>query len=251
MKANSKFTLGMIAGLTIVATFITTTPSGAVTGTGASCTRITTLQSTTQATIATHIATMKTDFATRLTGISTRETTVDQSVATARANISTKFAAKVKELEAQAGLTPVQLTAIDAYKADMIKAEATREAAVDAARSAYRTSLAAEVQTHQTSLSSDVAAYQTAVTTAFTTAVANCGDGTALATLRSDVKTAHQTLETARKADKVTTDIKAFATTRNDAIKAADTAFATSAAAYTATLTTILEAVTNSPQPNN
>ncbi len=209
-------------------------------GSSVACTHITTIESTNKATIATRMAGMQGDFAKRLTTITANKTDVDQKVASARAAANAQFESKIKSLEAQTGLTKIQLQAIATYKTDMQQAEVTREKAVDAARTTYRADLLAEVQTHQQDLSSAVAAYQTAVTAAFTTAATNCGDGTAVATLKTDVKSARETLTTARKSDKATTNIKQLATTRAASIKTANEAFAASVAIYTATLTTAL-----------
>lgn len=251
MKTTSNKSILSMTGLALLLAALVASPSMAIVnqmtttketkGSSATCAHITTLESTNQATIATRMAGMQGDFTKRLATITANKTDIDQKLAITRAAASAQFESKLKSLEAQTGLTQVQLQAISTYKTDIQQAEATREKAVDAARTTYRAALLAEVQIHQQDLSSAVTTYQTAVTAAFTTAVTNCGDGAATASLKTTVKSARETLTAARHSDKVTTSIKQLATTRAAAIKTANEAFAISVGTYTTTLTTALQ----------
>lgn len=231
--------------LSFVTALTLATPSGAAPLTStvptATCSRITTLKTTNEAAVATKIASMQSDFTTRLTNISNRQAGVDQKTATFRTNLASKFEAKVNQLESQEGLTPAQLKAIDVYKSNMLIAEATREATVDGARNTYRTSLATVVADHQQALKDAASTFQSSLRSAFSTAEAKCGDGTALSSLKTDVATARQEFKTDRESSKITGEIKQLAKTRNATIKTADEAFAQTAATYTATLVAILE----------
>jgi hypothetical protein len=240
-----KFTgsIGLMVGITMLSTVPTFAMNTATTS--AACTRIATLGDMTSATIAGHIATMNDDFTTRLTNIANRSTTIDPKIDTARTKSTAAFDAKITSLESPANLTTAQKAAIQAYSASMHTAETTREAAIDAARTTYRTDLLTTVKAHQTALTTATTTYQTSVAAAFTTAGVNCGDGTATATLKTSVKSAKDTFKTARTDAKVTTDIKALMTTRNTAIAAADATFTKDAAAYTATLSAILSTTTS------
>ncbi len=207
------------------------------------CTHITTLQSTNEAEMATHIAIMQTNFATRLAKITTDQAAVDQKVATARVNAHNQFEEKIKSMESQTGLTDTQKQAIETYKTDMNQAETTRETAIDKARTTYRTNLSNSALANQRTLTNAVNVYKTAVQSAFATASTNCGDGTALTTLKASIKTARETLTTTRTATKTTNEIKQYTTTRNDAIKAANKVFTDSVAQYTTTLTSALKRI--------
>lgn len=232
---------GLLVGLLIISTL----PAYAVPATentSGACTRIATLGDTSNATISGHIATMNNDFAARTANIANRSTTIDPKVDATRAKATQTFDTKITKIEAQTGLTAVQKTALETYLTNMHTAETTREAAVDAARTTYRTDLVTTVKTHQTNLTAAITTYQNSVSAAFTTAGANCGDGTAMATLKTSVKAARDTLKTARTDTKVAATIHTLITTRNTAIQAADTNFTQSAATYTSTLSAILEA---------
>jgi hypothetical protein len=244
MKTISKKLYFVIAlGLTATLITFTGTQSMAVSGTertsSAACTRIATLLSTSNATVATHIASMKTDFANRISNIASRQADVDQQSATFRASIADKFDAKITKLREQANLTTAQIAAIDTYATNMKTAESTRETSVDAARLTYRTALSGVVNTHQQSLINATSTFEGSISEAFTIAQTNCSNGTAMATLKQTISTARQTFKLAQQSS-VGDSIKQLATTRNTAIKAADTAFAKSAADYTAILVTSL-----------
>ena len=209
------------------------------------CTHIATLQSTNEAEMATNMATMQTNFAARLAKITSDQAAVDQKVATARTNAKNQFEEKIKNMESQVGLTDAQKQAIEEYKADMIQAETTRQTTIDNARTQYRNSLMSVVATQQQTLTNSVNTYKTAVQSAFTVALTNCGDGTALTTLKASIKTARETLTTARSTTKPTNEVAQYATIRNDAIKTANKTFTDSVAIYTKTLTSVLKSTTN------
>jgi hypothetical protein len=183
---------------------------------------------------------MDANFSTRLTKITADKAAVDQKVATARTNAKKQFEVKVQALESKNGLTDAQKQAVATYKTDMELAETTRELAVDSARTEYRTALYSTVAGQQTALSNAVITYQAAFEKAFATAATGCNDGTTLATLKTAIQAAHQTLKTTLSTIKTTDKIKQLATTRNNAIKAADDAFAKQAAGFTATLKSAL-----------
>ena len=210
-------------------------------GTSEACARIATLASTSSATISAHIGTMDANFASRLAAIASREASVDQKVTTARNAIADKFDAKIKDLKAKSGLTPDQQAAIDTYASDMKDAEQTREDAVDSARATYREGLATEVARHQDDLSVEAGNLQAAIASAFTTAEANCGNGTAVTTLKAAIKTAKQTFSGQRDASKVKSAIQLLAKTRDEAIKTANTTFSTTASTLTTTLENVLK----------
>ncbi|HUC96085.1 MAG TPA: hypothetical protein VMR16_00245 [Candidatus Saccharimonadales bacterium] len=204
------------------------------------CQHLLLLRSTDRDTIATHLATMDSNFAARLTKITSEKAAVDQKVATSRANAKKQFEAKIQTLESKTGLTDAQKQAIATYKTDMELAETTRELAVDSARIEYRTALYSTIASQQTALSNAVLAYQAAFEAAFATAAPSCNDGTTISTLKTAVQTAHQTLKTTLSNIKTTDQIKQLATTRNNAIKAADNAFDGQTATYTTTLKSAL-----------
>jgi len=238
MKTISKKNLILTLVLASVLVVSTSAKSMAIDGEGnaaGACIRISTLASTNDAAVTEHMSLMKTNFANRLTEIASRQAEVDQKAATFRTNIAAKFDKKVSELKQQSGLTTDQLTAIDTYATNMKSAEATREAAVDAARSTYRTALAETISAHQQSLLGAATAFEAASTAAFATAQADCSTA-AMTTLKETIKTARETLTSVRESSKVGQTVKQLADTRNAAIKAADEAFAKSAADYTAIL---------------
>lgn len=254
MKIISKFiqvasSIGLTVGLVAMSAPPTfAVPANTTETSSASCTKITALGTKTNATISSHVATMRADFAKRLADIASRDTTTDQKVAAARTMGTEKFANKSTDLESRAGLTAVQQAAIKTYVTNMQMAEKTRETAIDAARATYRTGLLTAVQAHQTKLTAATTAYQAAVATAFTTASAQCSDSGATATLKTAVKAARETFKTARTDAKVSTDIKALNMSREEAIKAANADFKKAATTYRATLSAVLE--TTTPKTN-
>jgi hypothetical protein len=208
--------------------------------TSAVCTKITTLMSASNATVAAHQASMKTDFTKRISVIASNQADVDQKAATVRTSIADKFDAKITNIKKTSNLTAAQITAIDTYAANMKATELTREKAVDAARLTYRSALAYTVNTHQQNLIDATSAFENSVTNAFATAQASCTTEGSLATLKTSISTARKTLETARQSSAVGDGIKKLAATRDTAIKAADEAFGKSAADYTAILQALL-----------
>ncbi len=202
------------------------------------CTRIGSLMSANESTLDAHVATMKSDFAARTAQLGANQQNLDQKVAAARAKTLESFNQKVADLAAQEGLTDAQKTAIETFKTDMTTAEQTRRTAVDAARGTYRTQLKATITNYQTSLTNAVTTYQAAVRSAFSGASTGCGDGSALTTLRTNLKTARETLQASLKRDNI--GIKELAQTRRSAVQAANTSFKESVREYTATLTAVL-----------
>ncbi len=205
------------------------------------CTHFKNLDDSSRSTLKTRSSELQGDFKKRLTTLSDGQKTVDQKVTTARNDSKSEFEIRVNKLKSTDGLSAVQLQAIDTYVTNMKQAEAIRQAAVDAARTTYRTDLAALITTHQQTLTAAVTAYQTAVNAALATAKADCGNGTAAATLKAAVKSARQTLDAARKSDKVTGAIKQLATTRETTIKAANATFRASAKTNAQTLAAVLK----------
>jgi len=231
---------GTLAIALVLSATATTQSSFAVT-TLNNCAKITKISSTNKATLTTKIAAMNADFATRLTAISDRHAAIDQKLADARSKTAAAFDTKIQALSAKEGITDAQQKAIQKYQTDMKAAEAIRIAAVDAARATYRADLTENVTAHQSALSAAATSYQTALATAAASAVTNCRDSTAVETLKSDIKIARAAFRAARTDAKITTEIKDLMATRNTEIKTANTAFATSATAYSTVLSTALE----------
>jgi len=205
------------------------------------CTRAENLYTTSRSTVAAHVATMKSDFATQMLRLTSTKADVEQKVLDARAAATTKFDEKITELKATANLTDAQMTAITKYETDMKAAMTIRLTAVDAARDTYRTALAETVQAQQKEMTTAIEAYQTALTTALTTAKEGCSkDSNSLTGLKSATKTARATLATTQKSSHIGDDIKALAATRNTAIKAANDTFKQTAKTLTATLVAVL-----------
>jgi hypothetical protein len=212
--------------------------------TKAACSRVTTLSSVNEASLEAHVASLKSGYDQRLAKVAADKVALDQNIATNRAEVATKFATKIADLQALPNLTTAQTQAIATFKTNMQTANATRIVAVDVARTTYRTALTAFVTTQQQSLNSAALTYQTSVKAAFNTAITNCGDGTAITTLRASIKTARETMSTTRLSVKQASDIKVLAATRNDAIQSANKAFATLAAQYSQTLKDALATTT-------
>jgi hypothetical protein len=242
MKTAYKFAtvFTFTAAIMGVALTLPAARSAAIEATGACSTLPTAL--TKYETAATgRLATMNDDFAKRISNIANRDTTVDPKVAAARTAAAEKFDQAITKLKAQSGLTQAQQAAIDTYVTQMKAAEKTRETAVDAVRSTYRTSLSSTVQQHQAALTAAVKAFQSSVSNAFTVAIANCGNGTARATLKASIASAKAAFASERQSAKVTDQIKVLVQARDAAIKAADTAFANQVKTYSATLTAVLD----------
>ncbi len=248
MKTTSKkiITSGIIAPTLVLFTASAAMAINQPTNTGSLkstvCSRIENLQGTNESTVAKHMATLQTNFAARLAKITSNKTENDQKVLTARTNARNQFEEKIKTMESQEGITDVQKEAIETFKTNMEQAKDTRDAAVDNARTKYRTALMKTVSTQQQGLVDASNAYQTSVKSAFQTATANCGDEkTVMTNLRAAIKTTRQTMKDARSASKATNEVKQFAATRNAAIQTANKTFADSAAKYASTLSAALE----------
>jgi hypothetical protein len=238
---SSKSKVALLTAFTVVFATVPVSQSGAVQGesgnnNSTTCNRMSALSTTGRATVAAHAATMQSDFATRLLTMTSNKAAIDQKVLDARTAANIKFEEKIAELKSRDGLTQEQVTAINTYQVNMQTAEATRTEAVDIARTAYRTALSANVRIQQETLTAAVATYQTAVNAAFATATEDCTNGSANATLRATVKTARETLATVRQSTGTGDSIRELIIIRNEAVRAANEAFAASAETYTATL---------------
>jgi hypothetical protein len=214
--------------------------SSAVETRSQACSTFSTAQTNYQTAATKRLEAMNEDFAKRLSAINDRSSTIDPKVQAARDAATAKFNDAIATLKAQPDLTAVQQKAIDTYATQMQAAEKTRESAVDAARSAYRTELIKVVQQHQAALSIAVAAFQSSVSTAFTTAISNCADANAKTALKTDIASAKTTFASARESSIVTGQISQLMQARNTAIKNADATFAKAVASYSAALATVL-----------
>lgn len=241
--------LGSAGASMLIVAAVTSTPSLALTAprttpstpTDQACARLTTFSTTGTAKLKERQAAMEVDFAKRVSNITSRHDAADQKVVTFRASLSDKFDAKVTDLKSKEGLSEAQLAAINTYEKDMKAAELAREAAVDAVRETYRADLIKEVEAHQAALRSAVTTYQTAVDAAIAAAKADCGNGTAMTTLKSSLQAARESFQAARKASKAQPAVKEHVTSRIEAIKAANTEFAEKAAVYSDTLKSVLD----------
>lgn len=220
---------------------LTTPRTTATTPPDQACTRLTTFSTTSAAKLKERQVAMDVDFAKRLSNIASRHDAVDQRVVTFRATLGDKFDVKVTDLKSKEGLSEAQLAAINTYEKDMKAAELAREEAVDAARETYRAGLIKEVETHQAALKTAAATYQAAVEAAITAAKADCGNGTAMATLKASLQAARESFQAARKASKAQPAIKELVTARTEAVKAANAEFAEKSAVYADTLKPVLE----------
>lgn len=217
------------------------------------CTRIMALSTSSRSTLSQKRSDLQTDFSNRLTKLSTNQTDIDTKIADARTAVTTKFEDNIKSLEAKSGLTDVQKTAVETFKTNVEDAMTVRRAAVDSARSIYRTALASQISTHQQTLSNNVITYQTAVSTAFSTAVANCTDGSGsatMATLKATIKTARETLNASKTPDSSKTTIMALHETRSAAIKAANDTFTKTLSGLVTTVKTALSTAPTTDSTN-
>ena len=82
------------------------------TTTSNTCTRIATLKTTNEAGLVTQIATMQTNFTTRIANINSNKATTDQKLATARLNAKNQFETKITAMLSQPELTELQLSLI-------------------------------------------------------------------------------------------------------------------------------------------
>lgn len=193
------------------------------------CTRIDSAISMYQSRITDRRSTLTTNFATRLSKITDRKTTIEERVVAARQTAATVFEEKITKLKAIEGLSEDQLTAIETFHTAMLAAQSTRQSAVDQARADYQNGLQTIMSDRQDELSAAVLAYNTAVDTAFSTAKANCSSAGAFVTLRSDLKSAKNELNSVRTETKSTDELKALTETRNTAIQLANSTFADTA----------------------
>jgi len=247
MKTISKTILAAVI-ISPVLILLSTNPTNAVepTGTGNSvrpaiCTQIGVLKNNNQTSLEVQIANTKNNFTQRISQITANQSSVDKQLATSRATASTQFDARITELLAKNNLTTSQKQAITLYQTNMKKAEVDRQNAVDNARSVYRKALTDVISGQQQTLTSAIATYQKTVDDAFATSVNNCGDGTAMSTLKTAVKTARQTLADTKQSTKSADAIKQLAATRDAAIKTANEAFAKTAADLSTALSTALK----------
>ncbi len=224
MKTTSrKITLFSLAALMTAS--LPVLPAGAVPSADAFCTRAQTLMTSREATLTAQLETMQTNFQDRLSRLASAQQTTDGSVEAARTTAKEQFEAKVAELLAIENLTEEQKQAIETFKTSVQAAETTRAAAVDAARETYRTDLQTTIEEQQATLTQAATIYQDAIKTAFTTASANCANGTAMANLQTAIVAARKALSDTRAGLQTGDDIKALAETRRSAVAAANTTF--------------------------
>jgi hypothetical protein len=244
MKTNlNKLTNTGVASLLMV--IVSTSPAMAIPDTtnrnnelpSIACNRITTLKNNSEKTIDTQLSNLETVFANQLSKITEKEATNDQKITTTRTAAKNQFEEKIQTILAQTGLTESQIQAINDYKNNIQTANVTRQSAVDAARSEYRTALSNTVSAQQQILTQSVKNYKTAVSTAFNNANTNCSQAGSSAELRLSVKTARESLTAARETSKSAAAIKQLSETRNTAIKQADKIFTELATEYAKTLT--------------
>jgi hypothetical protein len=248
---SNKLVTSVIASLTLV--LVSVTPVVAVGNTedtvgkaSASCTRVAELKDTQIAAMTAKMTTLRSEFTNRLTTMNTKQASLDEKVTAARATAKKEFEAKITAMLAQEGLTDAQKEAIAEFQTSMEQSMEIRQTAVDKARSDYRIALAALVQNRQQAMLTAAETLQTSTQAAFDTAVSTCGQDGNMTTLRTSIKTARQTYQTARNSIKIKDDIQAIVTTRNTAIKDANQIFADSAHTYAITLSTALAATTDS-----
>jgi hypothetical protein len=204
------------------------TESGTLT-TANLCQRIDEAISTYQSRITDRRSTLTTNFTTRLSEITDRKTSIEERVVAARQEAATKFEEKITELKAIEGLSEDQLTAIETFKIAMLSARETRQSAVDQARASYQNGLQTLMSDRQDDLSAAVLAYDSAVDTAFDTAKTNCSSAGAFATLRSDLKSAKNELNSVRTSTESSEELKSLMEARNTAIQLANSTFADTA----------------------
>ena len=119
----------------------------------------------------------------------------------------------------------------------MTDAITKRRDANDAARAAFRKGVDDAITAQKNTVNAQIVIMQNAISTAVTNAELACTSGSANAasirsTLQTAIKNAKDTFNNDRKSDGTLGDkIKALAQTRNDAIKANDTAFEATAKA--------------------
>lgn len=221
---------------------MTSTPAAAAPTANGACARFTTLAAASSTKINERIAAMEVDFQRRLTIISGRHDAVDLKVATFRTTALDKFDLKMDVLKSEKNLAPEQVTAIEEFVNNMKEAEAARAQTVDSTRATYRSAMLEEVNARQAHLLQSALVFQRSVAASFTKAQSTCADATAGTTLRSEIKTARETFQTARKTEVAGSSIKQLAETRQAAVKAANAEFVKKVKEYTATLKTALNA---------
>lgn len=197
---------------------------------GAFCTNLQTKATS----ITNHLSSLKSKISTTWQNQDTRlaalASTVDQKIATDRGAADAKRQVAFAKLEAKA-TTDGQKTAVTTYENSVMQAVATRRAAFDAARTAFRTGVKNAILTRRSTLSDQADTFATTVNAALTAAESSCTDGTVSATairqtLVSSLRNARQTFVSNRQGDnKVGIAVRQLAVTRNAAFKAADQTF--------------------------
>lgn len=207
------------------------------------CSNLTVRQTAHLASIDTKISAMQTDFAARLAAIGVKQESVDLKAADFRSNRVKKLNDKIATFESNHTLTDAQKDAVNTYKNNVLAAEQTRQQAVDAARQTYRTTLRSAITERQDALTAATSKFRSSVNAAFTNAISACdGSGAAVQqTLRSEIKTARQTLKSDRTEAKVGETIRQAAATRRADIQAADKTFRQSVAEFSKTLALALK----------
>jgi hypothetical protein len=237
MKTIFKYGLVIVFMLSI--SMALASPSYAqATETSTTCARINTRATNAQIAVTEKTATMTAGFTTRIQNIDNRPNTIDAKINEKRIAAATKFDAKIKKLLSTAK-DASQKQAVTTFQTQVKQAEKTRETATDQARFNYRAELTKVVQAHQDALTEASAAYNTSVGTAFSAALTSCqagGEVGALATLKTDIKTARGAFKTSREASKTNDQVKALVATRDTEIKTADDSFAQALKEYTTAL---------------
>ena len=154
----------------------------------------------------------------------------DSALEAARSKADAARQSNFAQLESKA-TTSAQKSAVQTYEAAVMSAVATRRAANDQARTTFRSALLGLLGAHRGQVDTQATAFSTAVKSAEDSATAACqatpAEGASIrATFQAAMKTARQTYITSRQEDsKLGSQIAQLAHTRDEAIKANDTAF--------------------------
>jgi hypothetical protein len=163
----------------------------------------------------------------------------DSEVQQLRAQIDTQRALNMRQLNDKAA-NDTQKAAVQNYVAAVASAVSTRRAAVDEARSGFRTGVKNLVQIRQAAIAGQVEALRIGVSDSYTTAKTSCGDGQDPAAVRTtlvqSLTAAKQAFLEKRTSDpQIGQDIARLSAIRAQTVKGADTTFlqTTSAARQT------------------
>lgn len=166
---------------------------------------------------------------------------VDQKVAADRLKWDAERQTDFTKLMARAKTSSEQ-QAVQVYENTVLQAVNTRRAAFDSARTTFRQNVQGAVSTRQSTVKSQLTAFEDSVNGALDKAKASCASdpsqgSTIRQTLVSDLKTARETFQNDRKSDvTVTSQVKQYATDRDNAFNAATSVFQTNVQAARQTL---------------